>query len=179
MIIERDNKGRITKNNNNDKKGLHIAGRKTIITQDVVQKLEYAFSIGSTDVEACSFAGIAKQTLYNFMEKNPEFVDRRNDLKNAPILKSRATLVKNLDNPLWAFKYLERKLPKEFGQNIKLTDGEGQPLNIGGQTINNQLTLVLENVEPATRKQYIDKLRGLFTQATSRDCLPLQPSDAN
>lgn len=53
------------------------AGRPTIMTPDIVNKLEQAFSMGCSDLEACLYAGISKQTLYNYQAKNPEFVDRK------------------------------------------------------------------------------------------------------
>ena len=64
-------------------------GRPTIMTDAVVHKLEEAFLMGCSDAEACFFADIAKQTLYNYQERHPEFVDRKERLKSNPLFLSR------------------------------------------------------------------------------------------
>lgn len=85
-------------------------GRPTIITEAVLQKLEEAFSLGCTDKEACVLADIAPSTLYNYQEANPEFLERKEQLKEKPILKARKTVVDSLEGDVnSAWKYLERK----------------------------------------------------------------------
>lgn len=96
-------------------------GRPTIMTPETISKLEEVFAIGGSDEEACFFAGIGKTTLYNYQQEHPEFVERKDALKERPILKARQTVVKALDDPNHAFKYLERKRRKEFGNNVDLT----------------------------------------------------------
>ena len=99
-------------------------GRPTIMTPETVNKLEEVFAIGGSDEEACFYANISKQTLYNYQDKYPEFIDRKEALKEKPILKARQTVVKALDNPMDAKWYLEKKRKKEFGnteeQNINI-----------------------------------------------------------
>jgi hypothetical protein len=58
-------------------------GRPTLMTESTINKLEQAFSNGASDKEACFFAGISHQTLYNYQEKNPEFVERKEGLKDS------------------------------------------------------------------------------------------------
>ena len=58
-----------------------------------VKKLEEAFSLGCSDLEACLMANISKQTLYNYQDKNPEFVGRKERLKETPILLARNTVI--------------------------------------------------------------------------------------
>ena len=85
-------------------------GRPTIITQDVLNKLEEVFALGGTDKEACLYANISHQTLYNYQDKNPEFVERKEALKETPLLKARRTVEKSLENDVnSAWKYVERK----------------------------------------------------------------------
>jgi hypothetical protein len=98
-------------------------GRPTIMTPDIVNKLEEIFAIGGTDEEACFYADISKQTLYNYQDKNPEFVDRKEALKETPILLARRTIVEALKNPLDARWYLEKKRKKEFGNVVDITSG--------------------------------------------------------
>jgi len=105
------------------------AGRKPKMNQATVDKLETAFSYGCTDLEACFFAGIHKQTLYNYQEKHPEFVDRKEQLKENPVLLARESVVKSLRlDPNLALKYLERKKKDEFSPRTELTDPNGKPL---------------------------------------------------
>lgn len=99
-------------------------GRPTVMTTEVVKKLEEVFAIGGSDEEACFYADISRQTLYDYQKIHPEFVDRKEALKEKPVLKARQTLVKSLDTPDMALKYLERKKPKEFSPKLGLGLGE-------------------------------------------------------
>ncbi len=91
-------------------------GRPTIMTPTVVKKLEDAFKLGCSDIEACFAANISKQTLYNYQEKYPEFIDRKSSLKENPTFIARKSVVQGLQSdPHLALKYLERKKKKEFG----------------------------------------------------------------
>lgn len=109
-------------------------GRPTKITPEVIQKLEYAFSIGCTDLEACLHAGISKSALYTFQDANEQFKERKDLLKKRLILKSRIVVDKelddsNIDTAKW---YLERKCKKEFSTKIEseLSGPNGDPLTI-------------------------------------------------
>ena len=93
---------------------INKGGRPTVMTPLVISKLEEVFAIGGTDKEACFYADISHQTLYDYQEKHPEFVERKEALKEKPILKARQTVVKALDDPNSARWYLERKRKKEF-----------------------------------------------------------------
>jgi hypothetical protein len=94
--------------------------RPTIFTKDVLQKLEDAFSMGCTDEEACILANIAPSSLYNYQKSKPEFLERKQLLHHRPILKARHTIINSLGNPVYAFKYLERKRPQEFGPGVRV-----------------------------------------------------------
>ena len=89
--------------------------RPTVMTDDVLQKLEGAFLIGCTDIEACFIADIAPQTLYNYQKDRPEFLERKEALKSSPIYIARKSVVDKMaeDGDL-ALKYLERKAKAEF-----------------------------------------------------------------
>lgn len=97
--------------------------RPTKLTPLVVKKLEEAFALGCTDEEACIYGDISKQTLYNFQDKNQEFLDRKELLKQKPVLEARKAVLGSFKaNPHLAFKYLERKLSQEFGLKEKAKD---------------------------------------------------------
>lgn len=97
-------------------------GRPTLMTDEKVKELEGYFSIGATDLEACFLAGISKQTLYNYQENNPDFVDRKEALKNMPKYKAKKNIAREIDKgdketSKW---YLERK-DKEFKNKTDIT----------------------------------------------------------
>lgn len=96
-------------------------GRPTVMTPQVLNKLEEVFALGGTDTEACMYADISHQTLYNYQKEFPEFVERKEALKEKPFLKARRTIIESLDDPNHAFKFMERKKKQEFGNNIDVT----------------------------------------------------------
>ena len=104
-----------------DPKDIKKAGRHTVMTQDVVNKLEQAFSMGCSDLEACLHAGISKQTLYDYQAKNPKFVDRKEQLKEKLVLKARTVIAEALNrkDENTAKWYLERKAKNEFSTKVE------------------------------------------------------------
>ena len=105
-------------------------GRPTVMTDEVIRKLEEIFALGGTDLEACLFADISKSTLYDYQVLHPEFVERKEKLKEEPILKARRTVVGALDQPNMALSYLERKKKDEFSMRVENTGKDGTPLQI-------------------------------------------------
>lgn len=106
------------------------AGRKTVMTPEVVGKLEQAWSMGCSDLEACLYADICKQSLYDYQAKHPEFVDRKERLKEQLVLKARTVIANALNNKdeNTAKWYLERKCKKEFSTRQEVTGEDGEPL---------------------------------------------------
>ena len=100
-------------------------GRPTKFTPEIIAKLEQAFLLGCTDVEACLYADVSKTALYNYQERNPEFVDRKEVLKSNPIMKARKVIVDALDenDVLTAHKVIERKEGTKVKQEISGHDG--------------------------------------------------------
>lgn len=106
-------------------------GRRTVMTDIVVKKLEEAFSFGANDSQACFQAGISRETFYNYLEKFPNMRDRFDQLKDSPIFRAKRAVVLGFDgNPELALKYLERKLKHEFSVRQELTGAEGKDLKI-------------------------------------------------
>jgi len=106
-------------------------GRPTIMTDDVVNKLEEAFSNGATDLEACFLANISKQTLYNYQENHPEFVDRKEALKEMIKYQAKKNIKdKILEGDIQQSNWwLERKGKDEgFNQRQELTGKDGDNL---------------------------------------------------
>ena len=100
------------------------------MTPETVGKLEHAFALGCTDLEACFYADIHKDTLYNYQLKYPEFVDRKEALKLNPVLKARTNVMASIeggdvDNSKWL---LESRKKDEFStrteNEITMKDSE-------------------------------------------------------
>ena len=94
-------------------------GRPTVMTTDVINKLEEVYAIGGTDKEACFYAGISHQTLYDYQNLHPEFVERKEALKEKPVLKARQTVVQSLSQPQHAQWYLKHKRRDEFSERTE------------------------------------------------------------
>ena len=100
-------------------------GRPTVITEDVLRKLEIAFSLGATDKVACTIANIAPTTLYEYQIKNPDFAERKQELKDMVTWQAKANVVAKItegDIPQSNW-WLERKAKDEFGtrtENVNL-----------------------------------------------------------
>lgn len=102
-------------------------GRPTKMTEEVVSKLEHAFSLGCTDLEACVYADISKHTLYRYEKDTPEFSDRKEVLKTNPFMKAREVLYNALvvdADVNVANKMIDRK----DGSKLALTGAEGGPV---------------------------------------------------
>ena len=70
--------------------------RPTVMTEDVLRKLEYAFTVGATDIEACFNAGIGESTLYDYCSLNPKFSERKEVLKNQPSYQAKVIINESL-----------------------------------------------------------------------------------
>lgn len=98
------------------KKNKNLGWRPTVMTPEVVKKLEEGFAMGFTDNEACLYAEITKQTLYNYWKEHPEFLDRKEILKDQPKMKAKINITNSINwgdanDSKW---YLERKAKDEF-----------------------------------------------------------------
>ena len=91
-------------------------GRPTVMTDEVVAKLEYGFMKGLNDTECCGYAGISRAAYYDYVAKNPEFLDKKEELKSRPSTKAKLNIVEAIENgdtdlAKW---WLERKSKDEF-----------------------------------------------------------------
>lgn len=96
------------------------AGRPTVMTPEVIRKLEDAFTWGCTDLEACCFANISKTSLYEYCDRNPEFAERKETLKNHVVMKARRVVMGALDDAdiNTAHKVIDRKEGTKVKQDI-------------------------------------------------------------
>ncbi len=87
-------------------------GRPTVMTPEVLQKLDDAFMAEASDEAACFIAGISPGTLYKYQRENPEYINRKERLKDDVRLRARmsvARAIRTEERPDTAKWYLERK----------------------------------------------------------------------
>lgn len=114
------------------KKKKSNAGRPTVVTPEVVAKLEYAFLRGMNDTEACLYADISRSAFYDYINKNPEFADRKEELKKYPSVRAKINITEAIeqgdeDISRW---YLERRNKDEFSQKQELAADLKQDVTI-------------------------------------------------
>ena len=98
-------------------------GRPSVVTDKVVSKLEEAFAKGLTDLQACAVASISKEAFYNYCNRNPEFKDKKERLKQMPKVQAKYVINEALYSEEFDIRYdaakyyAERKMKDEFGKN--------------------------------------------------------------
>lgn len=95
-------------------KGKKDIGSPKYSRDEILQKLNEAFSIGCTDVEACCYAGISPRLLYILQNEIEDFVQIKEVLKAKPKLLARKTIFESLGNVETAKWFIERAIPDEF-----------------------------------------------------------------
>lgn len=111
--------------------------RPTVRNIEIDRKMDEAAALGCTIEEIALFAGIHRDTLYDWIKKDKELSDRIEELRENPILKARTTLVNSLDNPENAKWFLERKRRLEFSTKQEI-EVKGQ-LSLSQTIQNNEL----------------------------------------
>lgn len=112
----------------------YITGRPTVMTPSVIGKLEEGFLKSMTDREACLYAGISMDTLYNYCNKYPQFSERKEMLKDNVNLQAKCNLTesiqdkKNREDSKW---WLERKNKAEFALRRDISADNGGIIMIG------------------------------------------------
>lgn len=103
--------------------------RPTVMTEQVLEALRQAFLIGATNLEAAHYAGITEKTLYNHIERHPEFLQQIEAWKSEPILKAKQTVVKALANDTKNAKWYLEKKAKDFKMKLEV-DGGDNPIRV-------------------------------------------------
>lgn len=134
-----------------------LGGRPSEMIEANINKLREVFALDGTIAEACYYANISTQTYYNWIEKNPKLVDEFEALRNRPVLKARGTVIKALDQPEIAFRYLERKAKKEFSQRSELDVN----LNLTISELLNDVEKNNKDVRPKIIEQGVENLQPL------------------
>ena len=93
------------------------------MTAEPLAQLEQAYSLGCTDAEACFAAGISKSTLSSFQVDNPEWLERKQLLREKMVLKAKAVIEHALSNfdVATARWFLEKRCREEYGNEVKVS----------------------------------------------------------
>ena len=107
-------------------------GRPTVMTAEVVSKLEYGFMKGLNITECCHYADISRPAFYDYLEKNPDFSNRIEELKSNPSTKAKLNIVEAIekgdaDLSKW---WLERKNKEEFSTKQEIAADVKEKVNI-------------------------------------------------
>lgn len=129
-------------------------GRPTVMTPDVLRKLEDAFAFCYTDEEACLYAGIGKTALYEYQKEHPAFTERKEELRLSPNLQAKKQLVEAIpgstDQARW---WAQHKMGKEFAPTSKLElDARVQTQDVTGSA-----------AAAAVKEEYEEKLRAAIS----------------
>ncbi|MDR1169087.1 MAG: hypothetical protein LBK53_09415 [Heliobacteriaceae bacterium] len=108
-------------------------GRPTVFNDSVLSKLQHAFALACSDRDACFYAGISPEALYDYQRENPEFIQKKYALKLNPVFKAKKVIdialdIGDKDIAKW---YLERKCKDEFSTK--------QEQDISGMLVNVQV----------------------------------------
>lgn len=107
-------------------------GRPTVMTPEIVGKIEYGFMKGLNVTECCHYADISRQAFYDYLEKNPDFADRIDELKSNPSTRAKLNVVEAIENgdtdlSKW---WLERKNKDEFSLKQEIAADVVQDVSI-------------------------------------------------
>ena len=95
----------------------HRWWRPCKFSRKIVKKLIDIFKIDWTIEEACSYAGISKQTFYNRLEEIDGFLDEITEAKQFKFIYAKQKLFKSMDSKndavsqKWALEFLTRRHP--------------------------------------------------------------------
>ena len=83
---------------------------------EVLAKLQYAFSLDASTLEACNYADISPNAFYRYCKNNTDFRNKIDLLRTTVVFCARVAIFNaiidgDMKTTRW---YLERKLPQEF-----------------------------------------------------------------
>ena len=125
-------------------KNKNLAWRPTKFDQEIVRKLQDAFKRDATTEEACSYAGISRETFYKRCRENKQFSDKIEQAKLFPHMYAKTKFFEALNSKdinisfRAALEFLRRRNPerKDKSENTnfntnkqELTDEDMEILN--------------------------------------------------
>lgn len=104
-------------------------GRNTVMTPEIIDKLELGYAMDMTDLEACIFAGIGKTAFYDWQKLNPDFAERKVELRASLGSNAKANIaakIKGGDVPMSQW-WLERRQKADYSTRTEKTGPGGGP----------------------------------------------------
>jgi len=116
-------------------------GPKYIITDDVLVKLREAFVIGATDVQACYYAGISVDALYDYQNRVPNYASQKEAMKKSLGLQAKANVAKSIKGgDIGTSKWHLEKTEKEtYADRTELTAKDGEALNPQTKSVDEEI----------------------------------------
>lgn len=135
------------------KKNTSNAGRPTLYSEDLVNKLESVFKIGGTVEQAITYAGISKETYYNWVDRYPVFLTKMEQARSYPDIVAKNIVVDSMikDRDLTTAKWWLEK--REF----KNTNQINTQVNINSQPITEITNDVLRDDSPEENKELTEE----------------------
>jgi len=103
------------------------AGRKTVMTKEVLRKLDECFLNDLSDRQACYIVDINPESLYAYQREHPKYTERKATLKEMTIANAKkniAQAIKEEDKDMSKW-YVERKLKSEFSTKQEIAGSGG------------------------------------------------------
>ena len=123
-----------------------MVGRPTVMTSEVIEKIEEELKNGATLQQAAFLAEISLKTLYNYFDSNPDFKERCSLLQNLVSYRARKNIKEKIEKgDIETSKYWLDRKDKDFKPKGDLTsDNEAlQPVLVkflNGEPENNRDT---------------------------------------
>lgn len=132
-------------------------GRPTVITDDIVRKLETAFQDGFSVSEACLTAGISRTAYYERKAADEAFADKMELAKRYISIRAKKVVVRAInDGNFNAAKWwLERRVREEFGANVIDEDAQWSALK-ASQADNDPLKHILDEMKTNAEKAILE-----------------------
>ena len=97
-------------------------GRPTVMTEEVIEKIEEELKNGATLAQASFLAGISLKTIYNYFGNNPDFKDRCDLLQGLVAYRARVNLKNKIESgDIDSSKYWLDRKDKEFKAKTDIT----------------------------------------------------------
>lgn len=86
-------------------------GRPCGVTPEKLSKLDEGFLLGLSDSECCLYADISTSAFYRYIDKHPEYRERKERLKKRPTIQAKKNIMDLLDNgdEITSRWYLEKR----------------------------------------------------------------------
>jgi hypothetical protein len=130
---------------------MSFAGRRTLLTKKIQDKIVSALSAGNYKEHAARYAGISERTLYGWLKRGEQFEEKGEPASDekyflfmqavenaiASSIVEDVAIIRKAGNKHWQARawMLERRAPKEWGrqERVEMTGKDGGPIEISAR----------------------------------------------